>query len=132
MTHRATWDNSPELRESVRRDLEQWGKAQRGGMPDLGYPHEQPFSVSPGPATPTFDPELVQAITDSLTLWRLTLRSMPNDDRKAKLLQLLVALKQHYITDKPAEANAKIFGVSRRTFWRWVDDATFRFWVLHY
>lgn len=129
---RALWNDSPELRESVRADLEEWGRAQRGGFPDLGYPREQPFSVTPSKMPPSYDADKVQAITDTLTLWNLAQREIRDTDRRAEVLRLLFVLRLHFISDAPAESKAKRMKVSKRTFWRLVDEATCRFWILHY
>jgi len=129
---RALWNDSKELRESVRADLEEWGDAQRGGFPDLGYPHEQPFVVTPSKMPPTYDADKVQAITDTITLWNLSQRQIRDIDRRAEVLRLLLVLKLHFISDAPADAKSKRMKVSKRTFWRLVDEATCRFWILHY
>lgn len=42
-----TWANSPELRKSVGIILSDWGRASRGGWPDLGYPSHQPWTTPP-------------------------------------------------------------------------------------
>ena len=129
---RALWENSPELRESVRADLTEWGKAQKGGFPDLGYPREQPFSITPSKAPPSHDPDKVDAISDTLTMWTLIQREVPDIEKRANMLRLLLILKTHFVSDAPAESKAKRFKVSRSSFWRLVDESMFRFWVLHY
>lgn len=48
------WQESPELRKSVQILLADWGRAYRGGWPDLGYPDHQPWTTPPqrDPAPP--------------------------------------------------------------------------------
>ena len=129
---RALWNDSPQLRESVREDLVEWGRAQRGGWPDLGYPKEAPFSNEPQRQPPSYDLDKVDAMTKTLILWTLELHNIPDLDKRARFARMLKVLKVHFISDAPAEAKARRFKTSIRTFWRLVDEASFRFWLLHY
>ena len=129
---RALWNDSPELRRSVRDDLTEWGNAQRGGWPDLGYPKEQPFSNEPTKMPPSYDLDKVDAITETFVLWTLSLGEIPDIDKRARVKRLLKVLKVHFISDAPAEAKARRFKVRRSRFWELVNEASFRFWVLHY
>ena len=129
-TKRATWDNSPELRDSVRDLLTEWGYAMRGGLPDLGYPHEQPFSVTPSKAAPCYDADKVDSVNVTLSAWMMEQRRKHiSIDKRRESMRLILTLRFHFTSDRPAEAKAKAMNVSKRTFWRRVDEAMYRFWV---
>jgi len=128
---RALWDNSPELRQSVRDDLEEWGKAMRGGWPDLGYPKKQPF-VKSDAVEFRYDVDKVQAMTDTFTLWRLAIRDIEDDYIMRKMLDLILTLRIHYISDRPIESKAKSMNISKSTFKRRLSESIYRFWFLHY
>jgi len=129
---RALWNDSPELRDDVRAVLQEWGDAVRGGWPPLGYPVKCPFTVAPSKGEPPFNMERVESVTDTIMLWNMIQRQEPDVDRRANILRLLLILRVHFVAKGPAEAKAKRFKVSRRTYWRLVDESMFRFWVLHY
>ena len=129
---RAVWDNSPELRESVRDDLYEWGGAMRGGFPDLGYPSQQPFASLPSKSPPTYDADKVDAITDTFVMWNLIQREIADILVRREFEKLQRAIKLHFIRQGPAEANAKRMNIGRTKFYRLVGEAMYRFWVLHY
>jgi hypothetical protein len=129
---RATWDNSPELRESVRDDLYEWGGAMRGGKPHLGFPNKAVFAQVPSKGGPSHDPDKVQAISDSFVLWNLVQQECGDAETREMLGRLQRALKLHFIAQIPAEASAKRMKTSRTSFYRMLGDAMYRFWVLHY
>ena len=129
---RALWSESPELRDSVKDDLIEWGRAQKGGFPDLGYPQNPPFTVEPQRMPPAYDADKVDAITDTLTMWNLVQRMMGTDKQRAMAWRLRAILIAHFISNAPAESIAKKFRISRRTFWRQLDEAMYRFWRMHY
>lgn len=129
---RALWENSPALRESVRDDLYEWGGAMRGGMPKIGYYSEQPFSITPSKMPPSYDADKVQAITDTFVMWVLIQKEADDPEIRAELGRLQRALKLYFVRQGPAEANAARMKVSKRTFYRILGEAMYRFWVLHY
>lgn len=129
---RALWENSPALRESVRDDLYEWGGAMRGGWPKIGYYSEQPFSITPSKMPPSHDADKVQAITDTFVMWVLIQRETDDAEIRSELGRLQRALKLYFVRQGPAEANAARMKVSRRTFYRILGEAMYRFWVLHY
>ncbi len=128
---RGLWDNSPELRDRVKAELYEWGGAQRGGLPDLGYPHEQPFSVTPSKMPPSYDIERVQAITDTFTLWTLVCERMADADDRSNQRRLMGVLRVYFIGQGPSESCAKKMGCSRQHFYRLLGEAMYRFWRIH-
>lgn len=128
--HRRRWANSKALRDQVRAQLTEWAAANAGGMPDLGYYHEQHFHRSPEPGGRTWNPDRVDALTDSITLWRLIAQGSGGHALRAcKRLQRVLAL--HFLGGDTAARNAKRMGVSRQHYYRLLDDAMFTVWVVH-
>lgn len=117
-----TWSESPEYREAVRERLRGWGRANRGGYPDLGYPARQPYDVSPRPPSEPYDPDDADRISDGILLMTLLAKRLgvSTDDRAARLVDVL---RRHFISRSPSHAAAKSMGVSRRTYYRLLDDA---------
>lgn len=129
---RYLWDNAPELRDAVRDDLTEWGKAVRGGMPDLGYPSRCPGITEDNTKLFRYDVDKVDDITRTFVDWNQRLSKMGDVNKRREGGRLILTLRFHFTSDRPAEAKAKVIGVSRRTFWRRVDEGMFRFWRLHY
>lgn len=127
--HRAEWDESPELRVQVQEELRNWAIWSHGGKPDLGYPHEEPWAVSPSKCPPPCDVEKARTTEDNLVMWRLVARSADAEVR-SYLARLLMVLRLHYITSKAAHTKAEIVGVSRKQFYRLLEDAEYRYWVI--
>lgn len=130
--HEALWNDSPELRDSVRADLAEWGMAQRGGLPDLGYPPEANFWVAPSKSAPCYDQDKIDAINDTLVFWSLEAREIEDVEHAAHMLRTILALRVHFMSGAPAESKARRFNMSRRSYYRMIDDAMYRFWRLHY
>jgi len=129
---RAQWNNSPEARQEVKRLLTDWADAVRGGFPPLGYPSKQPFAVSPESPTKRFDVDEVQAVSDTMMLWRLIQDHIGDEERRAHLIRLFSILRVEFIASgAPQEAKAKRFKITRRHYSRLLGEALYRFWVLH-
>lgn len=129
----ALWENSPELRESVKADLYEWGGAQRGGFPDLGIYKQQPYlnGVLPSPGQLRYNVEKVQAITDTMTLWRLEADHADRIARK-EVLRYLRIIKRYFIGQGAVEGMAKSEDITRQHFYRLLGEAMRQFWTLHY
>lgn len=128
----ARWENSECLREAVRDDLYEWGSAQRGALPDLGYPHRNTLDVSPDSRrTPTYDPKKVDEMDRTFRWWSELICALADEDGKRQQNRMMAALRSHFISERPAEASAERLGVSRATFYRMLGDAMRRFWMLH-
>ena len=123
------WDESPELREEIDRELRNWSVWSRGGRPELGYPSEQPFSKSPQQPGPPCDIAQAENTESSLILWRLLARDL-DEDRRQHNVKLITAIKLHYLSDRAAHTKAKMLHVSRPTFYRMIEEARFRYWVI--
>lgn len=127
---RAMWDNSPELREAVRDDLYEWGGAQRGGMPDLGYPKRDiVFTVDAGRVF-TYNVEKVDAINDAFTLWRLIVDKISDrQTRKIQRRQMRI-IKHYFIGSEPVESISSKMGIGISTTYKDIGDAMYRVWAL--
>lgn len=125
---RALWDNSKEARDSFRRQLGEWGAAQRGGFPDLGFYHEQVWAKKPRGGA-RYDVEQVDAITESIKFWRLV--SNCDQIASARAIRLHRILSRHFIQSGPAKGKAKEEGVSRARYYQLLDEAMFSLWVIH-
>lgn len=125
------WENSPELRESVKADLYEWGGAQRGGFPNIGYPQRNPYMTEDQSKTFRYDVDKVDAITDTFTLWRLgSNQAGPNEQKEVR--RYIRILKRVFIGQGPVEAMARAEKVTPRHFRRLRNEAIRQFWVLHY
>lgn len=92
------WSESNFLRESVQRELDNWGLWSRGGGTNLGYPDSVPGAGSPerdpSPAIRTGQAERTEHI---LSTWSAT----TNRGRR-----LAFILKLRYVENQPLEAIA--------------------------
>lgn len=61
-----TWSNSPELRKSVQILLSEWGRASRGGWPELGYPDKVPWAPPTPKPSATYNPDNVERIESAV------------------------------------------------------------------
>lgn len=127
----ALWINSENTREAVRDDLYEWGGAQRGALPDLGYPHRQPFATPDSKPTPLYDPQKVDEIDQTFRYWNGLVEELSAPDKRREQRRLMRAIRCYFIAQLPAESCAERLGVSRATFYRILGEAMFRFWLLH-
>jgi hypothetical protein len=139
MTDRTRWDESPELRQSVKALLINWGWHYSGGMPNIGYYDHQPFTTPPHREKPRPPEYLGQREADEVeeTLRREAMRH-PEDEPKS-LAQLARSLRPSAyrmwlwiefvrFSGLPDEIKAKATRTSRRTYRRRIDDAMFWYW----
>lgn len=127
---RALWENSPETREAVRSDLYEWGGAQRGAMPDLDYPHRQPFTTPDAKPTPIYDLEKVEDMDRTFRYWNELVHELADRSQQRDQRRQMRAIRVYFIAQVPAEAAAERMKVSRATFYRILGEAMFRFWDL--
>lgn len=123
------WQQDPCLRESVQEELQNWGVWSYGGKTDLGYPREEPWAVSPSKCPPPCNVDKARRTEDNLVMWRLIARRADPQVRQ-KLATMLLILRLHYTTNKAAHTKAKIADVSRKQFYRLLEDAEYRYWVI--
>ena len=132
---RAEWTDNPELRRSIQDELRNWASwsFERGNQ--HGYPSQQPWYTPPRdardrppPPPPCNVPE-AEETEGHMVLWSRIIKQSCNPHR-AHMENLILALKLHYTTKRPAGEKAKIMDVSTRTFWRYLDEAEFRFWAI--
>lgn len=132
--HRAEWDESPELRVQVQEELRNWAIWSHGGKPDLGHAHKTNFydqmkgASAPG-CPPPCDIDQAKITEDNLVMWRLIARQADPLVRH-QLAKMLLILRLHYTTNKAAHTKAKIANVSRKQFYRLLEDAEYRYWVI--
>ena len=119
MDRRATWDNSPGLRDDMIADLRNWAAASNGGWPRLTYPGQVPFAVEPSKAPPPFDARRAEKTEAAMLL-----ASAQDGAPKA-----IGALMLHFMSSRAAHTKAKILGVSRRKFYHLIDDGLYRVWA---
>lgn len=129
---RATWDNSPELRESVRDDLYEWGGAQRGGMPNLGYPTRDSIFTDDESKTIRYNADKVQAMNDTFTLWAKIIDSCGDENAKRIFAREFKVIKHYFIGEEPVESIAAKCGCGVATVYRALGSAMYRFWALHW
>lgn len=132
---RATWDNAKNtLKKSVEEELINWAFWSSGGAPDLGHAHKTNFysqmkgATAPAPA-PVVNIEQAEHTEDMLVMWRLVARNS-EPDKRARLADLLRVLKMHFLSPRPVEVKREILGMSRARYYRLLDDAMYRYWVL--
>jgi hypothetical protein len=128
---RALWDDSPELRESVKRDLYEWGGAQRGGHPDLGYDRKTNFAVAASKSV-SYDADKVDAMDASFMFWGLLVSACGDELAQQSFERERKVIKHYFVGQEPVEAIVQKMGKSRRTVYYILGNAMFRFWAVHY
>lgn len=130
---RSEWDNSPELKRSIKDELENWahwshdaGTSKYAKQPWYTPPRDQRDKPMPPPPC---DVKLAEETEGFFRLWR-TIARAADPRTKHHLATLIVAVKLHYLTGKSAQTKAKILSVSRREFYRLLDEAEYRYWVI--
>jgi hypothetical protein len=132
--HRSKWDESPELRIQVQEELRNWAIWSHGGKPDLGHAHKANFydqmkGASPSGCPPVCDVEKAKTTEDNFVMWRLVAKEAEPYARHY-LAKLLLVLRLHYMTSKAAHTKARIANVSRKQYYRLLEDAEYRYWVI--
>lgn len=128
---RALWENSPALRESVRDDLYEWGGAQRGGGPNLGYPTRCAVFTEDTSKTFRYDQDKIQEMNDTFSLWMMIVDRCGDQQAKKILDRELKVIKHYFIGEEPVEAIATKCRCSVPTVYRALGNGMYRFWWLH-
>jgi len=127
---RPKWDESPEKRESVRRDLHEWGRSQRGGMPNLGYPSRDYALTDDTAKIARYDYDKIQAMNDAFVLWWMLVERCGDDKAKKTFKRELKAMKHYFIGGEPYELVGHKMKCSSATVCRLIDSGSFKFWVV--
>ena len=131
----AKWDHGRDtLKPAVESDLINWAFWSSGGRPDLGHAHKTNFydqmkGASAAPSPPAIDMERAEHTEDTLVMWRLVARNADPASRR-HLADLLRVLKMHFLSARPVEVKRNILGMSRSRYYRLLDDALYRYWIL--
>lgn len=121
---RPTWDNSENLRESVKERLRDWGWHSFGGDPQHGYPTHSPFTTPPSPDYARYHPTHDQDDARKVDY-------IISSAAQASLVGLRNAevLRAEYVRrDVTQKQRAKKLGYSLRTYQRRLDDALYWFY----
>lgn len=139
MSLRSRWQQEgTELKKSVIRDLLEWRRYYHGGLPDLGYPHEQPFYTpprhpdheKPARCLPEPDADRAQWLEDCMVLWRLMAERAGDRRVRKRLRQLLHCLLLRFRDGKPVSEIAKHMHCSRQHAYVLIDESLYRLWVI--
>ena len=126
---KTAWDNSPDLRKAIERELDNWGVwSRQGNRVDLGHPHQ-----IPGATPPEHDPPrpviagLAEASERVISTW---CASTDRGQRAAFLLKL------KYVERRPLEKIAFDYRKKFRTdrsdavVAALIDEAEWCYWML--
>ena len=129
MSDKFDWDNSPELRRSVERELDNWGTwSRQGNRINLGHPSQIPGATPPehDPPRPVFI-KGAEATEHVISTWCAT------TDRGKRGAFLL---KCKYIERRPLEQIAEDYGrkfkqpTNKSRADALVDEAEWFYWLL--
>jgi hypothetical protein len=127
---RRTWDNSPELRESVRDDLYEWGMAQRGGMPNIGYPSRSPVFSDDTSPTYRYDEDKIDEMNGAFRMWLSIIERADDQNARRIFKRQFRVIKHYFIGSEPVEQIAEKLGCSTATTYRALGEGMYRFWRL--
>jgi len=92
-----TWDNSPQMRQSVERELDNWGAWSQGGHTNLGYPRQMAGASPPdADPPPPVDVDAAWRTEQVLTAWA-------RHGKDAAGIAGLFLLKCKYVERRPIE-----------------------------
>lgn len=132
---RAEWSENKELRRSVQDELRNWAIWSFERNNEHGYPTQQPFYTPPRdqrdkqPPPPPCNVREAEETEGFFRLWR-TLAREASPDVKQHLATLMLVAKLHYLTGKTGQTKARIAGVSRPRYYRLLEEAEYRYWVI--
>ena len=130
---RAEWDDSPELRQSVKEELRNWAQWSRERPMRAPY-DRQPWYTPPRdqrdkrlPSAPC-DAGLAEETEGCLLRWRDSFNEYGLEG-SGHIAAIMFAFDLHYLTKKTAIEKAEILSVSRSKFYRLLDEAHFEYWA---
>lgn len=132
---RAEWNDNPELRHAVKEELRNWATWSFEKNNEHGYPSQQSWYTPPRdqrdkpPPPPPCNVREAEETEGWFRFWRTLAREADPIARK-HLVTLMLIIRLHYLTGKTGQTKAKIVNVSRPHYYRLLDEAEYRYWVI--